>query len=286
MRQYFIGDHGRVRTLWRIAIFAAVFAASAFLLIFAAERFLEGAPKGSLLRLAAIAFAALIAVIVARLVLDRKSIGSLGLAIGPASPLDILFGLFVSFLIMAGFFVLNLANGLITFEGFSWWGAGSPDPALFSTVLLTLLARYGLTAFWQELVLRGYVLRNLMDGLGKYFAVFALCVIAGAVHALTPGASLSGNIIAILITLQLIYACLASGRLWLPMGLNLGWHFAQGPVFGFSVNGVETPSLISQMPAGVELLSGGAETSILMIPLLVATFPLIWVYCRGRKKSA
>ncbi len=285
VRQYLIGEQGRLRTLWRLAIFAAIFAGGAALLIFLAEQYLDGAPKGSLARLGAVAIAAAVAVAVARLFLDRRSIASLGVAFGPGAIFDVFFGLFVSLLIMTAFFVLNLLNGLITVEGLSWWDAGEPDAALFSATLLALLARYALSAFWQELVLRGYIFQNLMDGLGKYFAVFSLCALSVLVNAVTPGATLSGNIISMLITLQLVYAYLASGRLWLPMGLHLGWTFAQGPVFGFPVNGVETPSLIAQSPAGVELLSGGADKSILMIPLLIAAFPLIWVYSRGRNKN-
>src|SRR5471030_2266301 len=49
-----------------------------------------------------------------------------------------------------------------------------------------------------------------------------------------------------------------TGRLWLPIGLHLGWNFAEGSIFGMAVSGgSQKGSLITGELHGSNLLTGG-----------------------------
>ena len=63
-------------------------------------------------------------------------------------------------------------------------------------------------------------------------------------------------------------------RLWLPIGLHLGWNFAEGSIFGMSVSGhTKQGSLIAGTLLGRGLLTGGAfgpENSIVAVVICFA----------------
>ncbi|MEE8308698.1 MAG: CPBP family intramembrane glutamic endopeptidase, partial [Gammaproteobacteria bacterium] len=139
-----------------------------------------------------------------------------------------------------------------------------------------------IVAWWEELVFRGYLLQNMIAGMGLMWAIVLSSVLFGVIHGANPGATVLSTFLLILTTPQLIYAYLKTGQLWLPMGLHLGWNFFQASIFGYAASGMESATLVLQSPAGPEWLSGGefgAEGSILIIPFTILSFFLIhfWV---------
>ena len=137
-------------------------------------------------------------------------------------------------------------------------------------------------AWWEELVFRGYIFRNLVDGTNLIWATVISSLLFGLIHFTNPDATLLSTFMITLIAPQLIYAYLKTGQLWLPMGLHLGWNFFQASIFGFAASGNESPSLITQSPIGPDWLSGGAfgaEGSILILPFVLLSFFAIhyWV---------
>jgi membrane protease YdiL (CAAX protease family) len=82
-------------------------------------------------------------------------------------------------------------------------------------------------------------------------------------------------------------AYLATGRLWLPIGLHFGWNFGQSGLFGLLDSGTSFPSVIDASIAGPYWLTGGAfgpEASLpgLAIWLLLGVFLLTRAHRRGR----
>ena len=77
-------------------------------------------------------------------------------------------------------------------------------------------------------------------------------------------------------------------RLWLPIGLHLGWNFAEGSIFGMSVSGGKaTGSLFAGTLHGRNLFTGGAfgpEASIVAVVIcLAAAVVLLWRTVRHGK---
>jgi hypothetical protein len=284
-------ETGRLRAGWRILAFLVVFVAMTAASMASIRSALGGLRAGSPLSFTILAVTATLSVLIARRFLDKQSLVSLGLRIDRLAVLDLVSGIVNSALVMAGMFLTLRAMNLIEVEGLSWWGreAATVAGVQLAALPVVLLVFYKLTliAWWEELVFRGYLLQNLIAGLGVAWSIVISSLIFGFGHAANPDATFLSSVLLALITPQLIYAYLVTGQLWLPIGLHLGWNFFQASVFGFATSGVDMPSLISQSPSGADWLSGGAfgaEGSVLVLPFTAISVVLIhyWVRLTGR----
>jgi len=96
----------------------------------------------------------------------------------------------------------------------------------------------------EEVLFRGFLFRTIRDIGGTWIAVAVSAVVFGALHAFNPGASAVSTIAIALeagVLLALSYA--ATNRLWLPIGLHLGWNFAEGSIFGTAVSATRSRAL-------------------------------------------
>jgi uncharacterized protein len=147
------------------------------------------------------------------------------------------------------------------------WGGLAPLAAGF------LLALLGATT--EEILFRGFLFRVSERLMGLWGALALTSALFGAAHIFNPGASV-GSALAIALEAGLLLgaAYALKERLWLPIGLHLGWNFAEGSVFGMSVSGgAKRGSLILGDLRGSNLLTGGAfgpENSIVAVVLCLA----------------
>ncbi len=146
----------------------------------------------------------------------------------------------------------------------SGWGGVAP---LAGGLLLALLA-----AILEEIVFRGFLFRLSAKLLGTWGALALTSAIFGAAHFFNPGATVGSSFaIALEAGVLLGGAYALTQRLWLPIGLHLGWNFAEGAIFGMSVSGGKMKgSLIAGTLRGRDLLTGGAfgpEASIVAVAI-------------------
>ncbi|MDA1064822.1 MAG: type II CAAX endopeptidase family protein [Proteobacteria bacterium] len=292
MKNIFLNpETGLLRAGWRILAFFAIFMTITAVGMVSVRTILGSLRKGSDLQFSILAVTATAAVYIARRYLDKKTLVSLGLRFDRYALLDIVSGVLNSALLMASVYFCLLWSGLIEFQGFSWWtdttGAGASFQLAIVPVVLLVLYKLSIVAWWEELVFRGYLLQNMIAGMGLTASVVLASLIFGFGHGFNPDATLLSSVLIALITPQLIYAYLKTGQLWLPMGLHLGWNFFQASVFGFASSGQESPSLIAQVPVGPEWLSGGAfgaEGSVLIVPFTVLSMVLIHYWVRATRQ--
>lgn len=282
----FLNNTGNLRAGWRILSFMAIFLAITATVMITVRTILGSLKKGSDLQFMLLALAATVAVVLARKFIDKKSFSSLGLKWDKFAMLDIFSGILNSALVMAGTYFILLYTHLIEFNGFTWWMDAETSSASFQLfaipVVLVVLFKLTLVAWWEELVFRGYLFQNLIDGIGLKWSIVLSSIVFGFGHFFNPNATLLSTLMIALITPQLIYAYLKTGRLWLPIGLHLGWNFFQSAVFGFAASGQHSPSLIAITPGTPDWLSGGpfgAEGSLVIMPFTMLSFILIhyWV---------
>lgn len=173
--------------------------------------------------------------------------------------------------LFSGVMAVLWALGVYRFSGWgTFYGVGTG--ALFALSAAVL----------EEIVFRGYLFRLLSAAAGTWIAVLLTSVLFGAAHATNPGATLfSSFAIAVEAGVILAGAYAVTGRLWLPIGLHLGWNFAEGTIWGMSVSGSAiSPSLTRGNLSGPPVLTGGAfgpEASIVAVLMSLAVGAvLLW----------
>ena len=271
-------DDGRMRAGWRILIFLVLFMGLSIGGQVAIRAALGGFPRGSGLVFVLLATTATIAVLIARRYLDRKSFVSLGLGDFSRGWKDLLFGFVLSGVMAATVFGVLVGFGLTADVAISV-SVGEALALLALPLGLTILIGY-----WEELVFRGYLLQNMAEGMGMPLAIAVSCIVYGLVHAANPSASVLSSTIIVLFGFLRIYGYLATGLLWLSIGMHIGWNFFQGPVFGFAASGhIEDQTVITQTPTGPEWLSGGdfgPEASVVTVPIVVLAIVAMRLWSR------
>jgi uncharacterized protein len=138
----------------------------------------------------------------------------------------------------------------------------------------------------EELLMRGVVFRIIAQWLGSGVALVISAVLCGGLHAFNPGATaVSCVAIAIEAGILLAAAYLYTRRLWLPIGVHVGWNYFEGSFYGASVSGGTLPSLFASHFSGNVLLSGGKfgpEASI--IAVVVCGITGVWMLLRAFRR--
>lgn len=132
-----------------------------------------------------------------------------------------------------------------------------------------------LGGFVEEILFRGILFRAGSKLTGSWGALLLTSALFGAAHAANRGATLSSSLaIALEAGILLGAAYAATGRLWVPIGLHMGWNFAEGSIFGMTLSGnAMGAGLIRGTLSGRQILTGGEfgpEASIVAVILCFA----------------
>ncbi|GAA3456189.1 type II CAAX endopeptidase family protein [Dactylosporangium matsuzakiense] len=154
----------------------------------------------------------------------------------------------------AGIALFTLTIGVIAlFGGYEirGWGSGWAMLATLGTMIGAAAA--------EELLFRGALFRLVEQWQGTWAALGVSGVLFGALHLFNPQATLWGALaIAAEAGLMLGAAYTATRSLWVPIGLHLGWNFAESGLFGTVVSGTTgTHGLLRGAAIGSDLISGG-----------------------------
>jgi membrane protease YdiL (CAAX protease family) len=221
-------------------------------------------------------------VYIARRWLDKRSFESLGLKLDPWSGKDILAGIGITFVLMGLIFIVMLALGWLTFNGFAW----EVDP--LSTVITNVLLFFVVFIFvgWnEELLSRGYHLQTIASGLNLFWGVIISAAVFGILHLGNPGATWVSTAGIFFAGIFLAYGYVRTRQLWLSIGLHIGWNFFEGVGFGFPVSGLDTYRLTRIDVTGPEMWTGGAfgpEAGLIVLPTLIVGALLIYLYSMKR----
>ena len=286
----------RLRALWRLILHVlllgvAGLAAAALL----SDVMVEPAP-GLANDIAGMALAALTivaATLLAARFLDRRPISDLGLQFTARWWRDLGFGLFLGALLMLIIFLVELALGWVTVEGILFTSQSMP----FALAILWPLTLFLLVGIYEELLSRGYQLKNMAEGLnfrslgqvrGMLLAWLISSAIFGLLHAVNPNANAISTVNLFLAGLFLGLPFLLTDQLAIPIGIHITWNFFQGNVFGFPVSGTSTNSttFIAVEQGGPVLWTGGAfgpEAGLLGVAaMIVGSLLIVWWVKRTR----
>jgi membrane protease YdiL (CAAX protease family) len=258
---------------------------------------LSGSPALPLIGGIAALMGVLLSVWLAGRFLDRRSFADFGFHLSGGWWLDLLFGMALGALLMTLIFLVELGFGWITVTGvLDTLVTGVP----FALAILPPTAVFLCVGVYEELLFRGYQLRNAAEGLnlpvvGPRKAVILAWILSSAffgyLHANNPDATLLSTVNIALAGLMLGLGYVLTGELAIPIGLHITWNFFQGNVFGFpAVSGLKPvgATFLSTDQGGPGLWTGGpfgpeagllAPAAMILGSLLMA----LWVRLRSGK---
>jgi membrane protease YdiL (CAAX protease family) len=221
-------------------------------------------------------------IFIARRLLDRRTFTSLGLKGNKQAIYDLLFGVALSGLMIGVIFLVFWVVGWLQVESLAWQFEGWENLA---TSFLIMVFLFTLSGWQEELLIRGYWLQNLSDGLRISLGVLLSSVIFAFGHAANQNLSWQAYLGLFLSGLFLAYSYLRTNQLWLPIGLHIGWNLFEGTVFGFPVSGHYFYQLIRQTVSGPDVVTGGTfgpEAGLILLPILLLGTGGIYLYTRDR----
>ncbi len=294
-RRIFISpDELRLRSGWRLLIHTILLLV--LLLIFSTLLGLIGAALGVVdlqsfaggqdMTLAILTLAECLALTaatwVARRFLDRRSFVSLGFRLDRHVALDLAFGFLLPGVLFGLIYAFEHGMGWLTYQG----NALQTGPAVGALGgLLAGLILFIIVGYQEELLSRGYHLQNLVDGLNLPWAVLLSSSVFALLHLGNPSADWVSTLGILFAGFFLAFGWVRTGKLWLPIGLHIGWNFFEGTVFGFPVSGTGGFNFIHQTVDGPKLITGGGfgpEAGLVVLPAMALGALAIWWYTKSR----
>jgi CAAX protease family protein len=155
--------------------------------------------------------------------------------------------------------------GYYKIEGFNPW-----------VVLIPAIVANVPSGFIQEIIFRGVIFRITEESLGSWLALAISAILFGLVHILMDKATLVSTISIMLEAGVLLGAAyMLTHRLWLPIGIHIGWDMANDGIFGVGsagISGTPLQGLFQAKLSGLVLLTGGVlgvEASLIAVAILL-----------------
>lgn len=145
---------------------------------------------------------------------------------------DFVLGFLVGMVIMIVGFLFLIILKEITFEGIH----------VDIGEMVILFGLFILVSVGEEVLIRGYVLKNFMRSFNKFVALILSSVLFSIMHGFNSHFDFIAFVNLFLVGLVLGISYIYSKNLWLPIGMHLSWNFFQSLV-GFNVSGIDKYSL-------------------------------------------
>lgn len=147
---------------------------------------------------------------------------------------------------------------------------------------LSVLSEMVLVACFEEILVRGILMRALERVWGTVLAVLVSALLFGVAHLANEGAGVLSMLNVTMAGVMFGAAFIATRRLWLCIALHLGWNFTAGYIFSATVSGHEgQPGLFFGELHGPIWMTGGAfgvEASVATLVVLAVGTALLVVF--------
>ena len=238
-------------------------------------------------------FIGLIFILVARWI-DRRPWRAYGFHLNSNWWRDLGFGLALGLFLMSVIFGAEYLLGWVSVSGFFENGQASLP---FWQLLLDGLLAYILVGVREELFTRGYLIKNLAEGLNLprissraavWIAYLLTSLFFGLLHVINQNATLVSTLNLALAGLFLGLGFILTGDLAIPIGLHIAWNFAQGEIFGFPVSGGNDQlALLATQQSGPTAWTGGAfgpEGGLIGVLAMLLGMLLIYSWVRWTRR--
>lgn len=141
----------------------------------------------------------------------------------------------------------------------------------------------------EEVLFRGYILRNLMRSFNKYIALIVSSLPFALLHGFNPNIDLFGLTSIFIAGIFLGITYIHTKNLWFPIALHFSWNLFQ-TLLGFNVSGQNSYSVVEFSMQEQTLLNGGKfgfEGSIIsMIAMIIAIISIAFYYQRKKPSTS
>src|SRR5579871_1230994 len=133
-------------------------------------------------------------------------------------------------------------------------------------------------ALFEEFAFRGYLLQNLLDGLGLPAAAVISCLVFAGIHTTNPGENPLGILGVLFAGILLLVPVLRTRALWMSLGLHAAWDWSQNFLYNVPDSGQVLPGGLLRTefhgPAWLTGGSAGPEGSVvsLLVTVLAAVY--------------
>lgn len=239
MSDIFLGPAGHVRSGWKTLLFYVSYVAATIFLsfpVFLVADLLKRDPRTlhPLFEIAPSTLAVL-GITALALVFEKRPFHSVGFHLNARWFREFLLGTLGGILLISA-----TALALWTLGGFHW----VPDPKGTGLGILTGFGIFFLVGVHEEAAFRGYPFQRLVEGMGPWPAQILLGILFACIHLGNPGIKDASTALMAFTFLNIALAAVFFGlcylktrSLALPIGLHLGWNWAQGNLLGFQVSG-------------------------------------------------
>ena len=286
--EIFINSTGRLRSGWRLIIFALLYIFLLFLfatgarIVYAVVLQVAPSPRlGNYLESALLRFTLLAAALIAGFVCTRWLEGlpwrAMGLCLHEGWLRDLLIGSVIGIASLALATGIATAGGGLSFATFGRGELGQVFRALVFSAVLFIVA-----ALAEEAFARGYPLQTMsragLTGLGVVITSFAFA----GLHFTNPNFSTGLPFLNLVIAgVWFAVAWIRTRSLWFPLGIHWAWNWALGSFFGLPVSGkaLVQHSVFHGTDLGPAWLTGGdfgIEGGIACTITLILSTIFIW----------
>lgn len=288
LQTIFINNYGRLRSGWRLTVFAILLILAfivfgsipqIFLTILLGQRaavILEGTWGFIIQGLVMVAPAILIGWACCRN-LEGLPFRALGWALTGRWLRDWVVGTIL------GALSLVVAVGIAALAGGYSFAMGPASPAAIARTLLVSAVIFVIAAAGEEAVFRGYPLQTMARARLAWVAIVLTSILFAQGHLSNPNVAPVFTLLnTTLAGVWLAVAYLRTRSLWFPLGLHWSWNWMMAAVLGVPVSGITrlTPSpLVNAIDRGPAWLTGGAygiEGGIACSVALVISLLFVW----------
>ena len=152
----------------------------------------------------------------------------------------------------------------------------------FNNIILSVVV-FSLVAVTEEVLIRGYVLKNLMISFNKYVALIISSLLFSFMHGANPNVDWLSLVNLFLAGILLGLSYIHTRNLWFPIALHLSWNLFQ-TLFGFNVSGQDFYSMVNFKIVENSVLNGGDfgfEGSVFCVMAQLILITGIWWYYRS-----
>jgi uncharacterized protein len=227
--------------------------------------------------------------------IDKRSMSEFGFHFTSKWWMDLGAGLIIGVVSLLVVFGLEFAFGWVTIIQ---TGYSSLTLVPFWLGLVMYFIFYVSIGVFEESLIRGYLLRNITEGLKNLrisprlaigISLGISSIVFGFLHITNPSISTGAIILLALAGVFLGLGYVLTGNLGLSIGIHISWNFAEGILFGFPVSGVVSEFNVFRISqTGSTLFTGGnfgPEGGLLGLIIILLGIGLVFLYVKISRKK-